>query len=47
MALDYSQKRLLSKALHSKNRRLELLAFWTGVLSLLISIVHLFLLMGE
>jgi len=46
MGLDYSQKRLLGKALGSKKRterakRLRLYAFLTGFLSMLISLVGL------
>lgn len=47
MGLDYSQKRLLGRALHSKKHskryeRLRLYAFLTGVLSLLISLMSLY-----
>ncbi|HRH55552.1 MAG TPA: hypothetical protein PK609_01675 [Candidatus Paceibacterota bacterium] len=46
MGLDFSQKRLLSKALHAKgkderSRRLRLYAFLTGIMSLLISLTQL------
>jgi hypothetical protein len=46
MGLDYSQKRLISKALHSKkhdarSRRLRLYAFLTGLMSASISLVQL------
>ncbi len=46
MSLDYSQKRLLSKALHTKSRgtharRLRLYAVLTGFLSMLISLATL------
>ena len=46
MALDYSQKRLLSKPLHTKShskraRRLQLYAVLTGFLSMLVSLVTL------
>lgn len=41
MALDYSQKRLLSTALHGRNRKLQRYAFFTGLLSTLVSLVHL------
>lgn len=43
MALDYSQKRLISRALHGKNRRLQLYAFLTGLMSTIVSLVHLLL----
>ncbi|MBU1292803.1 hypothetical protein KJ819_01910 [Patescibacteria group bacterium] len=40
--MDYSQKRLLGGALHNKkNKRLQKYAFLTGVMSMLISLVHL------
>ena len=47
MALDYSQKQLLSKPLHDKSRtkharQLRLYAVLTGFLSMLISLVTLF-----
>jgi len=46
MALDYSQKRLLSQTLHSgkhnaRTRRLQLYAVLTGFLSMLVSLVTL------
>ena len=46
MGLDYSQKRLISKALHSKkndprSRRLRKYAFLTGIMGLLISLTQL------
>jgi len=42
MGLNYSQKRLLSGALHNKkNRRLQKYAFLTGVMSMLVSLVQL------
>jgi len=46
MGLDYSQKRLVSRALHTKkhdvrSERLRKYAFLTGVMGLLISLVHL------
>jgi len=46
MGLDYSQKRLLSSALHAKGRgkkveRLQLYAFLTGLMSTLVSLAHL------
>ena len=46
MSLDYSQKRLISKALHTKShgaraRRLQLYAVLTGFLSMLVSLVTL------
>ena len=46
MGLDYSQKRLLGKALHSKKRskrakRLQLYAVLTGFMSMLISLTTL------
>lgn len=46
MGLDYSQKRLLGKTLHSKKRgartrRLQIYAVLTGFLSMLISLVTL------
>ncbi|MBU6323705.1 MAG: hypothetical protein KGI41_01725 [Patescibacteria group bacterium] len=46
--LDYSQKRLLSAALHAKKRgkhskRLMLYAFLTGLMSTIISLMHLIL----
>ena len=47
MGLDYSQKRLLGKAMHAKNRKLQMYAFWTGFASMLISLVHVLLLAGE
>lgn len=48
MPVNYSQKRLLSGALHSKGRskharRLRLYAFLTGIMSLLTSMVALYL----
>jgi hypothetical protein len=52
MGLDFSQRQLLSRALHAKgrgdrSRRLHLAAFWTGLASTIISLVHLFLLAGD
>ena len=42
MALNFSQKRLLSVSLHSnKNKKLQKYAFFTGLLSTLISLVQL------
>ncbi len=46
MGLDYSQKRLISKALHNKkhdarSERLRKYAFLTGVMGMLVSLVHL------
>lgn len=46
MGLDYSQKRLVSKALHSKkhdprSERLRKYAFLTGFMGMLVSLVHL------
>ena len=46
MGLDYSQKRLVSKALHTKGKdprsqRLRKYAFLTGIMGLLISHVQL------
>lgn len=42
MGLDYSQKRLLSAAMRNKrNRKLRLYAFFTGLLSTVISLAHL------
>lgn len=46
MGLNYSQKRLISKSLHNhKNdahsKRLRKYAFLTGLMSMLISLVHL------
>ncbi|MES2668595.1 MAG: hypothetical protein V4644_02820 [Patescibacteria group bacterium] len=46
MGLDYSQKRLISSALHTKgkdarSKRLKLYAFLTGLMSTLISLFHL------
>lgn len=46
MGLDYSQKRLVSKPLGSRkndprSRRLRKYAFLTGLMSMLISLVHL------
>lgn len=48
MALDYSQKRLLSQPLHDhrhtkRTRRLQLYAVLTGFLSMLVSLVTLLL----
>ncbi len=48
MALDYSQKRLISKALHTKGnskqaQRLRLFAFLTGFMSLMVSAVYFYL----
>lgn len=48
MGLNYSQKRLLGKALHSKRHdkhteRLRLFAFLTGFMSFLITLVHFIL----
>ena len=44
MGLDYSQKRLLGAALRSKrSERLRMYAFFTGLMSTLISLVHLLL----
>ena len=48
MGLDYSQKRLLGSALHTKKKgkraeRLRLYAFLTGLMSTLISLVNLIL----
>ena len=47
MGLDYIQKRLLGKALHAKGnskhvRRLRLYAVLTGLMSMLISLVTLY-----
>ena len=52
MGLDYSQKRLVSKALHNRkndprSRRLRKYAFITGVMSLLISLAHLYLVISK
>jgi hypothetical protein len=44
MALDYSQKRLLSRAMHSRSRRLQWWALGMSVIGVLISFVHLILL---
>ncbi|HUY05409.1 MAG TPA: hypothetical protein VMV62_01690 [Candidatus Paceibacterota bacterium] len=46
MTLDYSQKRLLGKALHTRShskhaRRLQIYAVLTGFLSMLVSLVTL------
>ncbi len=45
MGLDYSQKRLISAPLGRKNdkrtKRLRLYAFLTGLMSTIISLVHL------
>lgn len=46
MGLDYSQKRLVSKALHNhkndpRSRRLRKYAFLTGIMGLLISLTQL------
>lgn len=46
MGLDYSQKRLISSALHARgkdarSKRLKLYAFWTGFMSTCISLIHL------
>lgn len=41
MGLDFSQKRLISTALHSRSKRLKLYAFLTGLMSTCISLVHL------
>ena len=46
MGLNYSQKRLVSKPLHghkndARSKRLRKYAFLTGVMSMLISLVHL------
>jgi hypothetical protein len=42
MALNYSQKRLLGAAMHgTKNKKLQLYAFFTGLLSTLISLAQL------
>lgn len=46
MGLDYSQKRLISTALKSgkdkkKTERLQLYAFFTGLMSTIISLAHL------
>lgn len=46
MGLNYSQKRLVSMARHSKKHtkhaeRLRMYAFLTGIMSMLISLVHL------
>lgn len=46
MGLNYSQKHLLSTARHSKKHtkraeRIRMYAFLTGILSMLISLVHL------
>jgi hypothetical protein len=46
MGLDYSQKRLVSKALHTRkndprSKRLRKYAFLTGVMGLLISLTQL------
>ncbi len=48
MPVNYSQKRLLSAALHTKGnskhaRRMRLYAFLMGIMSLLISLVTLYL----
>ncbi|MBU0750223.1 hypothetical protein KKH15_01770 [Patescibacteria group bacterium] len=48
MGINYSQKHLLSAARHSKKHskhaeRLRMYAFLTGILSMLISFVHLVL----
>lgn len=48
MGLDYSQKRLVSMARHAKGNdartaRLRKYAFLTGVMGMLISLVHLIL----
>ncbi|MFZ1987448.1 MAG: hypothetical protein WAV21_00220 [Minisyncoccia bacterium] len=48
MALDYSQKRLLSAPLRSRGRskstqRLQTYAFFTGLFSTIISLAHLLL----
>ncbi len=48
--LDYSQKRLLSKTLHSKHhdrrtRRLQIYAVLTGFLSMLVSLASLLVFM--
>lgn len=48
MGLDYSQKRLISKALHNKkhdarSERLRKYAFLTGLMGMLISLVQLIL----
>lgn len=47
MGLDYSQKRLVSMARHTKGnskhaKRLRLYAFLTGIMGLLISLVQLY-----
>lgn len=52
MGLNYSQKHLLATARHSKKHtrraeRLRFYAFLTGILSLLISIVHFYVSIGE
>lgn len=46
MGLDYSQKRLISTALHAKgsdarSKRLKVYAFFTGLMSTLISLAQL------
>ncbi len=42
MALNYSQKHLLSTAMHgAKNKKLQVYAFYTGLLSTLISLAQL------
>jgi len=41
MGLDFSQKRLLGSAMRGRNQRLRLYAFLTGVMSTVISLVHL------
>ncbi len=46
MPLDYSQKRLISKAIHTRShskhaRRLQIYAVLTGFLSMLVSLVTL------
>jgi hypothetical protein len=48
MGLDYSQKRLISKALHAKGntkevRRMRFFAFLTGIMSLMVSAVYFYL----
>lgn len=45
--LNYSQKRLIGSALHAKNKRLRLYAFLTGLMSTLISLVHLFVIASK
>ena len=41
MGLDFSQKRLLSMARHARSKRLKLYAFYTGLMSTMISLAQL------